>query len=124
MVPDMAKENRVYPRISFCDEVEYHTSNGEYTGEAANISLGGMLIRGKELPAPDTTIHIVFKVPSSHHVFRITSTVIWVSPDGTHGADRGMGIRFDDMSKEDMKRLMEYIASMQLTQRYPGRNKI
>lgn len=116
MAVTQVMEKRAQPRTSFCEKVEYFSPGGVNKGKAVNISLGGMLIRARDLPSPDDPIVVSFSLPSSNRKLRLKATVVWVSSGGFEGDDRGMGIRFDQKSVEDQKDLIEYIASTQLTQ--------
>jgi len=82
--------------------------------QIVNISKGGVFINTPRPLANDSEIEIEFVLPRADKKIRAKGKVKWAidqvdRPDGTPGIIPGMGIKFIEISKEDIKKISSYL---------------
>jgi CheY-like chemotaxis protein len=100
--PMMLLERQRYRRHQLVFPVIVRAQDKEQRAITANISRGGMAIRGSEALAPGSAIHFVLELPRVEPV-RGRGEVAWAKPEGL------MGIRFYLMGEEVRKALWSWI---------------
>lgn len=76
----------------------------------SNLSLGGCFVRTERLLPAGNTIDLKFTLPGTEQPIRATGTVKWTREAGTPD-ERGMGIEFTFIRRQDLQRLRTYIAA-------------
>ena len=101
-------EKRKAPRVSISMEVTYETGDDFMSSFLSDIS-GGVLFIGTPKPMPlETRLGVCFHIPGISDSLMATGTVVWIRE--LESSDRpGMGVRFDEMSREDRQKLDEYL---------------
>jgi CheY-like chemotaxis protein len=100
--PMMLLERQRYERHQLAFPVIVKTQDQEQRAITANISRGGMAIRGSETLAPGSAIQFVLELPRAEPL-RGRGEVAWAKPEGL------MGIRFYLMGEETKKTLWHWI---------------
>jgi len=98
----MLLERQRYERHQLAFPVVVKTQDREQRAVTANISRGGMAIRGSESLAPGSAIQFVLELPRVEPL-RGRGEVAWAKPEGL------MGIRFYLMGEETKKTLWHWI---------------
>jgi CheY-like chemotaxis protein len=101
-VPMMLLERQRYHRHKLAFPVIVKTRDNEQRAVTANISRGGMAIRGSEALDPGSAIQFVLELPRTDPV-RGRGEVAWATPEGL------MGIRFYLMGEEVKTTLWPWI---------------
>ena len=110
-------ERRKYPRFSVNLPVEYYRidSSINYTGRALNASEGGLLIY---FPEPmevgqHLNLKLFFSLGSALGTIEVLAEVVWVDIHLSEGwGDYRSGVKFIDISPEDMRKLKNVLMSL------------
>ena len=92
-----------------CRDVDVFASS-----KIMNISRGGLFIKSRKPPPRNTPLDIEFFLPIGQDPVRATGSVVWIGPSASRGNAMlpvGVGIHFNEISKKDLKRVEDYIAS-------------
>ena len=111
------EEKRRYPRIPASIEVNYDYGMESFTDYTLNLSQGGLYIKTTRPLDMGSLITVDFTLPSFDYSFRISGKVVWKKTVETEEGPPGMGIEFQDLSKDDEDTLIQFIARSQLTQK-------
>ena len=122
----MQRERREYSRIEVSWPVIIDTAEGVIHGEIKNISLGGALIRCRELPNPDEAVEISIELPD--YAFSVSATaektrLIRYGRETT-SSSYGLAICFTEISEGDLRLLCNAIeCESHVRNRRPGAKK-
>jgi c-di-GMP-binding flagellar brake protein YcgR len=110
-------ERRKYPRFSVNLPVEYHQINSSisHTGRALNASEGGLLIYFPELMeiGRHLKLKLFFTSYSEMNTIETLVQVVWIDIHlGEGSGDFRTGVRFVDISQEDLERLKNFLRSL------------
>ena len=110
-------ERRKYPRFSIDLPIEYHLlpSSPSFTGSALNASEGGVLVYlsqsieiGQRLK-----IKLFFTSGSDLCSIEVVAEVVWMDIHlGEDWGDYRSGLRFVDISSEDLQKLKSFLKSL------------
>jgi c-di-GMP-binding flagellar brake protein YcgR len=110
-------ERRKHPRFSVDLPIEYSRidSSVSHTGRGLNISEGGLLIYFPEQMdvSQYLRLKLFFSLGSELNTIEVLGEVVWM--DIHQGKDRGdyrCGVRFIDVSPEDMTKLKTFLRSL------------
>ena len=110
-------ERRKYPRFSVDLPIEYSRIDSpiSHTGRGLNISEGGLLIYFPEQMdvSQYLRLKLFFCLGSELNTIEVLGEVVWM--DIHQGKDRGdyrCGVRFIDVSPEDMTKLKTFLRSL------------
>ena len=110
-------EKRKYPRVNIDLPVEYYRVDltTHHNGRAINASEGGLLLYLPELIEIDQylRLRLFFSSGSELDTAEILVKVVWVDihPEKNWG-DYRTGVRFIDVSSEDMTKLKNFLRSL------------
>jgi c-di-GMP-binding flagellar brake protein YcgR len=110
-------EKRKYPRFSVNLPVEYYQINSSisHTGRALNASEGGLLIYFPELMeiGQHLKLKLFFTSDSKMNTIETLAQVVWIDIYLSEGwGDYRTGVRFVDISQEDLERLKNFLRSL------------
>jgi c-di-GMP-binding flagellar brake protein YcgR len=110
-------ERRKYPRFSVDLPVEYYQINSSisHTGRALNASEGGLLIYFRELMqiGQHLKLKLFFTSGSKMNTIETLVQVVWIDIHlGEGWRDYRTGVRFVDISQEDLDRLKNLLRSL------------
>jgi c-di-GMP-binding flagellar brake protein YcgR len=110
-------ERRKYPRFSVNLPVEYYQVNSSisHTGRALNASEGGLLIYFPELMeiGQHLKLKLFFTSDSKMNTIETLAQVVWIDIYLSEGwGDYRTGVRFVDISQEDLERLKNFLRSL------------
>jgi len=110
-------EKRKYPRFSVNLPVEYYQINSSisHTGRALNASEGGLLIYFPELMeiGQHLKLKLFFTSGSKMNTIETLAQVVWIDIYLSEGwGDYRTGVRFVDISQEDLERLKNFLRSL------------
>jgi len=110
-------ERRRYPRVSVDLPIEYHHADSSIKreGRVANASEGGMLLYLQEKVEIGEQLKVRLFFPSGPDLRAIETLVelAWVDiHPGEEWGDYRCGVRFVDMSAEDMSLLSEFLKGL------------
>jgi hypothetical protein len=103
----MGKERREYSRVAVSWRVLVLTSHGLIEGEVKNVSFGGACIEYREPIEPGENIELSFLL-SERDSLSVSAMVEVVWPfynSSTSTPSYQLGVRFADVSEEDMQML-------------------
>ena len=105
------KRAREYGRAKVSWPLSILTLYGPLEGEVRDISLTGALIHCYELPDPDRPIPMAIEIPEQHHSIFATGEMIRLDVEGgdTDHPSFLLGIRFADISEEDLSFLSQKV---------------
>ncbi len=107
------KENRKHPRTPVILKVDYRDIDTFFTNFAENLSEGGMFISTSRPLKPGTTLFLEFLLPDSSLKVKTRGEVMWSRNNPKSDREkRGMGIRFEELSKEDRAKINIMIQRM------------
>jgi len=109
-------ERRKYPRFSIDLPIEYYqidTPTGHY-GRAANISEGGLLIYLPEKVeiGQHLKLRLFLASLSEFHSIEVLAKVVWMETRMKEGLGYPCGVKFIDISSENLTRLEEFLKSL------------
>jgi uncharacterized protein (TIGR02266 family) len=99
-----------------CRDVDVFVSS-----KIMNISRTGLLLKTRNPPPKNTPLDIEFMLPAGQEPVHATGTVVWISPQASQGNATmpvGVGIRFDDMRANDLKKIEEFIHQSEKSDRF------
>ena len=96
-------EMRATKRLPVRVMVEYESVEDFLIDYTANISIGGMFIQTERPLAVGTRFRLRLRLPERSRPIETFGEVCWSMTDNAHGTQRGMGIRFDELSAADEK---------------------
>ena len=110
-------ERRKYPRFSVDLPIEYSRidSPTRYTGRGLNISEGGLLVYFREEMGLSQYLRMKLFFPSGSKLstIEVLGEVAWTDIHlGESWGDYRCGVRFIDISPEDMSRLKNFLGSL------------
>jgi c-di-GMP-binding flagellar brake protein YcgR len=110
-------EKRKHPRFSVDLPIEYYRidSSVSHSGRGLNVSEGGLLIYFPEQMdvSQYLRLKLFFSLGSELNTIEVLGEVVWM--DIHQGKDRGdyrCGVRFIDVSPEDMTKLKTFLRSL------------
>ncbi len=90
------------PRVETVVKVDYRTTDAFFTDFAENMSEGGMFISTLQPLPPGTELLIEFLLPEVNRPLKVKAKVVWSRKrTTTHDKRRGMGVKFEQISKSD-----------------------
>ena len=98
-------------RVEIKWPVTIETSEGSISGEIVNVSIDGAFICCQKLPRLKETFRLNIS-PPDHQAVRVNAEVVWSNfsvPEG-EVVNRGMGVRFIEVSNEDRQFIARTIA--------------
>lgn len=110
-------ERRKYPRFSIDLPIEYYTvpPSEPFPGRTANASEGGLLAylsQGVEV-GRHLRVKLFFHSGSNMNAIEMTAEVVWIDMHLETGwGDYRTGLKFVDISPEDLKCLKEFLFSL------------
>ena len=107
--PGQKQGTQKFQRVPAFGLVRVQSSKKSYSGALVNISCGGLMLKGQELPEPDEEITLSFSLAPFGRGFFLKAIVVWVAATTDLSMPRGMGVRFVNIDKESDKRIEEYI---------------
>jgi hypothetical protein len=113
-----AIEKRKNPRFLLDLPIEYQkTSSGStLSGRTGNASVGGLLAYVPEPLAKGQHLQLklFFSAGSVLNFVQVLAEVVWTSPYGNKGWDYQSGLRFVDVSQDDVERLEMFLKQLSL----------
>lgn len=98
---------REHPRAAVNLSISYETLDQFFHDYATNISVGGVFIRTRHPAAIGTELKVAFALPGLEGKVETTGRVVHVQGE-TAESPGGMGIRFEDLSK-DSKKIIDHL---------------
>ncbi len=83
---------RGLPRVPFRGRVRVDDGHTDWTGQARNLSRGGIFVEGAKEINPQSEVTLEFDLPDARQGIRPTAEVVWVERE--QGEPQGMGLRF------------------------------
>jgi uncharacterized protein (TIGR02266 family) len=109
VVPSHGPAPKGQQRIQIDSEIEFAVGERTTRGRLKNLSRGGLFIEtGFELPA-NAEVKLQFALPDNSADFDPTAHVIWKQLDSAKSRSRGIGMRFVDISSQQVRDLEDYI---------------
>ena len=110
-------ERRKYPRFSVDLPVAYYQINSSisHTGRALNASEGGLLIYFPEQMeiGQHLNLKLFFSLGSELNTIELLAEVVWIDIHlGEGWGDYRSGVKFIDISPEDMRKLKNLLMSL------------
>jgi c-di-GMP-binding flagellar brake protein YcgR len=110
-------ERREYPRFNVALPVEYYQINSSisYTGRVLNASEGGLLIYFPEQMeiGQHLNLKLFFSLGSELNTIELLAEVVWIDIHlGEGWGDYRSGVKFIDISPEDMRKLKNLLMSL------------
>ena len=100
------KDKRRQQRHSVILKVDYRDVNKFFTDFAENLSAGGMFIATRKPLPPGTIITVEFILPDTSVKIKTKAEVVWARKSTLSPSQkRGMGIRFNDLTEDDKKKI-------------------
>ena len=100
------KEKRANNRKACRAPIYYATSDRVYTGHIENISPTGLFIKSeKPLPAGEEIL-MTFNIKGSDKPLKVRGEI-------AHASDEGLGVKFKDLSPDQLKMLENIVVQMQ-----------
>ena len=93
-------------RCVCCDQLDSVQTNALMR----DLSLGGCFLKTERLRQPGETIDLKFLLPGTEGAIRATGNVKWAREAGSP-EERGMGIEFTYIRRDDQRRLRTFIAA-------------
>jgi uncharacterized protein (TIGR02266 family) len=104
----VASERRASPRKRLEVEVSLTSESNFFAGLAGDVSSGGIFVSTYELKAVGTKIELAFSMGEA--VFEARGVVRWVQ-EGRDGVRSGLGISFEGLTPDDLKRIEAFCAT-------------
>ena len=98
-------QKRQYTRVEISYPVAIINNRGAIKGEAKNLSFGGALILLDELPTlTGAPLELAIQIPECNHAIFAVAEVVRVEVYEVNGSSviYSMGVRFSDISDEDL----------------------
>lgn len=104
-----------HPRVPVKFPVEYMRDDRSASGTCLNLSLGGMFINTIRPMSPRSEILLTFALPEQEGPLWVKARVIWTNlPPNDNYFPVGMGVEFQELDPQDMKRLSIFLEQAQL----------
>ena len=100
---------RRYPRIQTAVESVYESPNRILFNDVEDLTLRGAFLRTFVPDPTGTEARIRMVIPGQPEIIRCKIKVVWSSKDRERCEIAGMGIRFVDLSSNDMMRLADFL---------------
>ncbi len=101
---------RQAPRVPILLQVRYRTIKEQYSGFAEDMSIGGVFIATPRPLAAGTLLTLEFSLPDCPEPLKVKGIVAWARAAPSRlDQRRGMGIKFEDLSQRDKKRISSWI---------------
>ncbi len=104
-------ERRRSARTQLLVRVEYSTVDELFSEFTQDINEGGLFIETEKPQDTGTEVSLRFNLPGSSDALQTTGRVVWVRSHGG-SAPAGMGIEFDELTRDDRQRINEMIRSL------------
>ena len=104
-------ERRRFNRTDLLVQVEYSTIDEIFSEFTRDINEGGLFIETEKPRPTGTEVALRFNLPGSAEPLQTVGRVVWVRSASSQ-IPAGMGIEFDDLSKEDRDRINMMIRSL------------
>ena len=107
-------ERRHAPRVLVNLEVDYGNEDNFLFAYIRDISETGIFVRTDTPDLPGTRLNLRFTPRGSTNVLDVEGEVIWVNPYRPSDNDclyPGMGIRFVDLTGDQLRRLTEFVTT-------------
>jgi uncharacterized protein (TIGR02266 family) len=106
------EEKRQYSRVDITYPVKMRTSQGTIEAETKNISLGGAFICCRQPLSLGENFGLTIEAPD-HQPLTVNAEVVWsnINVPDDRIVNRGMGIRFLQIKKDDGRFLNEVISA-------------
>lgn len=108
VVNRMIVERRNFPRIPVSLEVSFRDGEEVLSSYLFDLGQGGLFIGSREPLPVGCAVHLSFCLPGDGVSLAVAGTVIW-QKDAREAVRPGMGVRFDDMSREDRERIDSFL---------------
>jgi uncharacterized protein (TIGR02266 family) len=102
------KDRRKHQRVSIDVLVNYTNYKIFFCNPAMNISKGGIFIKAKNPEPKGSEIKMVFRLPDNSREIHTTGKVVFVNKNR---GQSGMGIKFTDITPEDLTLVENYVKS-------------
>ena len=103
-------EKREHARARLKVEVTYKTADVFTSNLSINISTGGIFIKTPKPPPMGTMLDLEFSLPDQHKTIKADGKIVWVQhPSAKSSMPAGMGIKFRQISAEDLQEISEYV---------------
>jgi type IV pilus assembly protein PilZ len=105
-------DRRRYQRILVDLEVDYQCEDTFLFAYITDLSVLGIFVRTNNPEPPGTHLNLRFTLPGDEKPLELEGEVIWINPFRPGAFDNinpGMGVRFNEMSKEIKAALMHLV---------------
>ena len=112
MRPASSRQQRLHPRIEVEWPVVMMTPEGDLNGTIENISLGGAYIRCETMLFKND-LFLICILAQEREGSWLGAEVMWIDiplDADTESVPVGMGVRFTDMSEEDLQFINEVVS--------------
>ena len=92
-------------------EVRYRTVQEFLTAYSRNISGGGLFIRTAQPHALNQKVLVRFTLPDLDHRFEVVGIVVWSNTSPRSSFPAGMGVKFLEITPEDVKLITDFVKS-------------
>lgn len=101
-------DRRRHPRVTISVDVDIETGSNFYTGQARDISEGGVFIESPLFAPVGTRIDLSLRLQGHRH--QVPVEVMWVLYDDT-GAAVGFGARFLEMRRAVRRAIQDFMSA-------------
>ncbi len=105
------EERRAEPRAEVELEIQYRTSQEFLAAYTKNISGGGVFVRTSQPLPLNQIVELRFSLPGFDRRFQIGGLVVWVNTSSQSAFPTGMGIKFQDIKREDAAAISAFVKS-------------
>jgi len=105
-------EKRTAKRSDITTEITFESETNFYVGFTADVSAGGLFVVTWNTVPIGSEISINFSLPDSKEIVKADGVVRWVREFNPSTPDLwpGMGVQFDNLPKETVKMIEEFIS--------------
>jgi uncharacterized protein (TIGR02266 family) len=104
-------ERRRTARTDLLVRVEYSTVDELFSEFTRDINDGGLFIETEKPRPAGTEVAMRFNLPGNEQPLQTVGRVVWVRSSGGD-APPGMGIEFDELTRDDRQRINDMIRSL------------
>ncbi len=104
-------ERRRFGRSDMLVRVEYSTVDEIFSEFTRDINEGGLFIETEKPRPTGTEVAMRFNLPGNYEPLQTIGRVVWVR-SASDQEPSGMGIEFDELSKQDRDRINQMIRSL------------
>lgn len=113
VVQQGTESERQASRVEVRLVVSVETESNFYTGFTENLSQGGVFVATHAQKSIGSSIDLVISLPDQP-IIRAKGTVRWLRPySETNDAVPGMGVRFEQLTEEDARRIHDFARGRQ-----------